>query len=305
MPMELRQQTILGSRDGPHLVVTGGVHGDEYEPMAAIRRLMAKIEPEELRGKVTLVPVVNEPAFLRGDRTAEDGLDLARACPGRPGGSITERIALALSQLIRTADLYVDLHSGGAAMEILPMVGYVLHGDPAVLERQRRMARAFNLPIIWGTTPTLEGRSTSIARDANVPALYAEWGGGGRLNPDGVEAYVEGCLDLMADQGMLDRRPRASMVEHVVEDDRPGSGHIQLCYPSPMTGLFEASVELGQKVAVGDPIGRVTDVLGRRTASIESTQKGIVLCLRSFARVKEEDSLAVVLEIDPSSGAES
>ncbi|MFH1267840.1 MAG: M14 family metallopeptidase [Planctomycetota bacterium] len=296
--MELPQQTILGSRDGPHLVVTGGVHGDEYEPMAAIRRLMGEIEPEKLRGRVTLVPVVNEPAFLRGDRTAEDGLDLARTCPGRPDGSITEQIAHALSELIRTADLYIDLHSGGVAMEILPMVGYVLHRDPAVLKRQRRMARAFNLPIVWGTTPTLEGRSTSIARDANVPALYAEWGGGGRCNPDGVEAYVEGCLDLMADQGMLDRRLRASVVEHVVEDDRPGSGHIQLCYPSPMTGLFEASVRLGEKVAAGDPIGRVTDVLGRQTALIESTQEGIVVCLRTFARVKEEDSLAVVLEVD-------
>ena len=45
--------------------------------MVAIRRLVALVEPAKLRGKLTLVPVVNEAAFLRGHRTADDGLDLA------------------------------------------------------------------------------------------------------------------------------------------------------------------------------------------------------------------------------------
>lgn len=49
------------------------------------------------------------------------------------------------------------------------------------------MARAFGLPLIWGTDPTLPGRSLSVARDANVPAIYAEYLGGGRLN-SGVDA---------------------------------------------------------------------------------------------------------------------
>ena len=38
----------------------------------------------------------------------------------------------------------------------------------------------------------VDGRSLSVARDARVPAIYAEWGGGGRCNPSGVAAYVEG-----------------------------------------------------------------------------------------------------------------
>jgi predicted deacylase len=80
------------------------------------------LDPARLHGRVTLVPAVNEPAFLRGARTAEDGLDLARTCPGRPDGSVTERIAYELSRLILAADLYIDLHSGGVALEILPLV---------------------------------------------------------------------------------------------------------------------------------------------------------------------------------------
>src|SRR5690606_33906976 len=112
---------IEGWADGPHLLITAGVHGDEFEGIAATRRLITTIEPKTLRGRVTLIPVVNESAFLRGERTAEDGLDLARTCPGNAEGSITQRLAHELSALIRSADYYIDLHSGGRAMSILPL----------------------------------------------------------------------------------------------------------------------------------------------------------------------------------------
>jgi sialidase-1 len=55
------------------------------------------------------------------------------------------------------------------------MSGYVLHKSAEILEKQLEMARAFNLPIIWGTSATLEGQSLSVARDANVPALYSQY----------------------------------------------------------------------------------------------------------------------------------
>ena len=108
-------RTIAGAGAKPHLLVTAGVHGDEFEPMAAVRELIRALDPmrPRLRGRVTLAPVVNEAAFLRGQRTAEDGLDLARTCPGRADGTITERVAASLSQLIRAADYYIDLHTGG------------------------------------------------------------------------------------------------------------------------------------------------------------------------------------------------
>ena len=49
----------------PHLLITGGVHGDEFEPIAAIRRLIDLFDGdsarvESLDGRLTLVPIVNE-----------------------------------------------------------------------------------------------------------------------------------------------------------------------------------------------------------------------------------------------------
>ena len=177
-PTALALRTFTGQADGPHLLITGGVHGDEYEPMAAIRRLIQHFSRAERdhgaapwRGRLTFVPVVNQPAFARNRRTAEDDKDLARTCPGRADGSVTERLADALSALIRSADFYIDLHTGGTIYDIMPLAGYVLHANAAVLDQQRAMARAFNLPLIWGTNPNLTGRSLSVARDASVPAI--------------------------------------------------------------------------------------------------------------------------------------
>ena len=148
----INRREFSGDSDGPHLLITGGVHGDEFEPIAAIRSLIQMFDrgapsASRLNGRITLAPVVNEPAFFRGHRMADDGLDLARTCPGRDDGSITERIAAELSRLIESADFYIDLHTGGTEYSVWPLSGYVLHKDPAILERQRAMARAFNLAV--------------------------------------------------------------------------------------------------------------------------------------------------------------
>lgn len=293
--VRLQSREIVGNQPGPRLLITGGVHGDEFEPMVAIRRLMGVVNSVELRGKLTLVPVVNEGAFLRGHRVAEDGLDLARTCPGKAEGTVTERVAHELSELIRAADYYIDLHTGGTALAVWPMTGYVLHPDAGVLEQQRRMARAFNLPVMWGTDPRLEGRSLSVARDAKVPAIYAEYLGGGRCSQAGVDAYVDGCLNVIAALGMVERATVPSRVQIEVEDSRPNSGHMQRCYPSPADGYFEAVVELGQEVDVGDKLGCVVDVLGTERHEMLAGEAGRVLVLRTMPNVRQGDSLAVIL----------
>jgi predicted deacylase len=298
--VELAALQLGGRHDGPHVLITGGVHGDEYEPMAAVRRLARALGGREIRGRVTLVPAVNEAAFRLGRRVAGDGLDLARVCPGRPDGSATERVAHALAALIRQADAYLDLHTGGAALLVYPLSGYMLHADPGVLDRQSRMARAFGLPVVWGTDPSLEGRSLSVARDAGVPAVYAEYLGGIGCDLGGVDALIRGCLGVLADLGVTsgEDRPQPGEAPLIVEDPRPDSGHMQARHPAPREGFFEAAVALGARVSRGDMLGTVSDVLGREVVAVEAEHSGVVLVLRTAARVSAGDGLAVVLETD-------
>jgi predicted deacylase len=297
--MPIAREEFVGRAPGPRMLITGGVHGDEFEPMAAIRRLIARFrESPPPRGRVTLAPVVNEPAFRRGSRVAEDGLDLARTCPGTPAGSVTERIAHELSGLIREADYYIDLHTGGTRLRVLPLVGYMLHADAAVLAVQRRMARAFGLPIVWGTDPRPDGRALSVARDAKVPAIYAEYHGGGGCDPAGIEAYVTGCLRVLADVGVTDDGLPPVAAPLVVEHSRPGAGHMQANHPAPCEGFFDPAVALGQPVRAGDPLGTVTDPLGRQIETVRARYDGIGLVLHTFARVDAGEGVAVILPTD-------
>lgn len=298
--IQLSQKTFTGKTPGPHLLITGGVHGDEFEPMVAIRKLAAGMNTAELSGRLTLVPVVNESAFQQQHRCGADGLDLARVCPGQVDGSITERTAWALTQLIQQADFYIDLHTGGTTLAVSPLAGYSLHSDPDILDKQRRMARAFNLPIVWGTGSKLDGRSLSVARDCNVPAIYAEYMGSATCDPKGVTSYVAGCLNVMSELEMLQRPTPASQIVHLVEDTRPMAGYMQIQNPAPCDGYFATDVTLGQKVEVGDRLGTVCNTMGDQSYEVITEEAGLILTLRTFPRVNQGDGLAVVLSLERS-----
>lgn len=295
--MHLETRYFRADDQGPRLLVTGGVHGDEFEPILAIRRLIRLFTGDDplVTGSVTFVPVVNENAFFRGHRCAEDGLDLARSCPGLKEGGITEQTAAALSDLIRASTHYIDLHTGGTELSVFPLAGYNLVSDPGVLDTQRRMARAFNLPVIWGTSANLDGRSLSVARDAGVPAIYCEYLGAATCSIAGVGAYFEGVLNVMAELGLVHRTPPVSRVEDVIEDPSPGSGHMQVCHPAPMDGCFEPCVALGDRIEKGRPLGHVLDFTGEVSLPVPADASGRVIVLRTFPRVRKGDSTGVIM----------
>jgi predicted deacylase len=299
--VELQTQRFDSGQPGPDLLITAGVHGDEHVPMQAVRDLIQHFREDaalrqSLRGSVTLVPVVNESAFARGHRCGSDNLDLARTCPGKPDGSVTEQTAHALSRLIESADFYIDLHSGGTELSVFPLAGYVLHADRKILETQRAMARAFNLAFVWGTSAELHGRSLSVARDAGVPAIYMEYLGGISPSPEGRAAGAEGCLNVMGQLEMLEREPPLCAVEEIIEDTRPQSGHMQICNPAPITGFFEARVKLGDTVGVGDVLGSISSLAGDETREVLSEQAGRVIVLRKYPRVNADESIGVIAE---------
>jgi predicted deacylase len=296
MTVTLTTIARTGGKPGPHLLVTGGVHGDEFEAMAAARQFARDLVGGDFRGRVTVVPVVNEAAFALGRRAADDGLDLARTCPGRPDGSITERTAHALSEMIRGADFYIDLHTGGVRYDVLPLAGYTLHPDAEILATQRTMARAMGLPVVWGTDPSLEGRSLSVARDAKVPAIYAEYGGGrAGCDPEGVKAYVRGLHGVMAALGMTERTVM-TWTPLVIEDARPQSGHMQAGHPSPADGFFEPHLRPGVRVEKGQLLGTLTDITGDTMRDVVAVCSGLLLTVHVFASVRAGDGLAVVVD---------
>lgn len=296
----VRYKTIPGEREGPHVLLLAGVHGDEYEPIAAATQLIGKVPDILGRGKITIVPIVNFPAFKKASRCGEDGLDLARICPGNKQGTPSEVIAAEVSELISESDYLIDLHTGGNNYEIAPFCGYVLHPSDEVSDKQHQMAHAFNLKSIWGTSSNLDGRTLSIARDYNIPAVYAEFGGGGGSKDEVVKEYVQGCLNVLISLGMAEGELADGRCEYVVKDYRDESGHLQRMLPASSDGFFKAEVSLGDFVKKGQLFGTITDPNDLSVSTVFTDQDGMVFLLRAVPSVREEDSLGGILPITKS-----
>lgn len=286
---------LAGVQPGPTLLVSAGVHGDEFEGIVALQTLAAQFNPAELHGTFVAVPVVNMPAYEAGLRVnPDDRQDLARAFPGDRRGTVTEQIAYVFTQqLIRHADFYCDLHSAGQYYAIEPWVGYQL--KPELLPRQREAAALFGLPTVWGT-PYLPGRTLSAAAQYNVPSLYAEVTGEGRCRDEDVAALVHGVRQLLGWLGITSGPPQPHQPLRVVEDERPDAGYLQGQLRAACGGLFRPAVRLGQQVTQGELFGTIVGPAGETLAMATTPANGRVVFLRTFPRVVAGDPLGTVME---------
>ena len=53
----LRGYRTSGSRPGPHVLITAGIHGSEYPGILAARKLRAFLAEADIAGTVTVLPL--------------------------------------------------------------------------------------------------------------------------------------------------------------------------------------------------------------------------------------------------------
>lgn len=290
---------IDSGKTGPKVLLTAGVHGDEYEPMLTAMQLINELPGLLKSGSVTIVPLTNESAYDNGIRYGEDGLDLARTCPGNSKGTITERVASEISSVIRESDYFIDMHTGGLAYDIYPLAGYMLHPSPEILKKQQEMALAFNLPLVWGTDYRPNGRTLSVARDAKIPAIYLEFGGGTGFRMQVVDAYKKGFIRLLNNFNMLSGQIESdsSVDRYWIEDHRQDSGYLQGKMPSPVDGIFIAEVKIGDEIKAGELFGKVIESFSGRQINLYADIDGLVFLLRTIVKVKNGDALGGIMPV--------
>jgi predicted deacylase len=273
-----------GPSDGPTLAVLAGVHGDEYEGIRAIPEVFRSPELAELRGRLIMVPVCNVLAFRAATRSSPiDGMNLARVFPGDPHGTVTQRIAYALTaQVIAPASLLIDLHSAGIAYTMPTLVGYP-YAETAHARASRAAALAFGCDVLWAhpPDPNAGGRSISAAEQLGVPWIYTEAAGGGRAAPADVACYVAGVLNIMRHLEMLPGRPETGPPRfHLL-----GAGNTDDPIRADTSGYFVSHVELLDLVRVGQVIGEVLDLSGETIEEIRAHVEGRVVMIRGLPAI--------------------
>jgi predicted deacylase len=289
-PPEIKR---VGDAPGPRVTILGGVHGDEIEGVLAARRLLEMLSALKVRGQVTVVPVANPPAYEQGTRCGPDGGNLARSFPGKPDGTLTEKLAWSLTQeVIAGADFLIDIHSAGRHYRMPGFCGY-----PAYLDYGRHTCRELaertGFPVVWGHQQVQPGRSVSAAHDRGIPWLYFESGGGGALTCSDLDASAGGALAVLAAIGVVDAaddRAAPGGPLHVTE----GDGNVDAGLMFSTGGLFIAHVKAGDEAAADAVVGEVVTPGGEHAEWIRSPYAGRVMMIRHTCQVEPGD-LAVLI----------
>jgi predicted deacylase len=284
---------VHGARPGPVLALVAGTHGYEYTSIVALPRVRARLEPARMAGSVILVHMANPPTFYgRRIYVGPDGKNLNRMYPGRADGTVSERIADAITrEVVDKATHLADLHCGDGNESLRPYAYATVTGRKPLDDAIRDLALAFGLDhiVLEKGRPADAGASVYLENTAILrgkPAITAEAGGMGLTDAASVAAQEAGALSLVAHLGIQDLPS--------VRVDKPVWYDRSEVVRSKYTGVWYPAVEKMQSVAAGALLGRVRDPFGAPLEEVRAPFAGEVLYVVGTPPTTEGEPLAFI-----------
>ena len=290
---------VTGASDGPRLTVIAGVHGCEYASMAAVRQWSASLARRDLRGSVRAVPVLNLPAFRARSPFVipQDGKNLNRCFPGDPGGTLADRLAHAtFTQLIRGSDALIDAHCGDLPEALEPFALY--EAGPSE-DQALALAVAYGLGYIIrqeaGPDRAVAGTTSAAAAEVGIPAITAEAGGCGLIEPEAVDLHVAGLDRVLAALGMLgETAAGGGGAAAALSGNGPGPAVLSrfIWLRCDAAGWWQPAVRPGDAVAEGQLLGTVSTLDGGQVLqSIVAPAAGVPMFITSSPAVEADGLL--------------
>jgi predicted deacylase len=294
-PTTMPVHVIHGRYDGPCLLVTSALHGDELNGVEIIRRVSGHPSVKRLKGTLLLIPVMNVFGFVYESRYLPDRRDLNRSFPGSSKGSMAARLAhLVATEILPLCTHIIDLHTGAVARENLPQIRATFTDNPEL----EALARAFNAPVVLDAS-LREGTFRETAQKRGVPALVYEAGEALRFDEVCIRAGVAGILNVLSYLEMI--RKRAPRKAHT-----PLVANSTQWVRAPQSGVMRSRVALGERVAAGDQIAWIGDPFGEHEDPVVSPVAGIVIGRTKVPLVHEGEAVFHIARFDrPSAVAAS
>ncbi|UWQ29482.1 N(2)-acetyl-L-2,4-diaminobutanoate deacetylase DoeB [Leisingera sp. M523] len=285
--------TVIKNGEGPTALLTGANHGDEYEGPIALHELAATTAAEDVTGRLIIVPAFNYPAFRAGTRTSPiDKGNMNRSFPGRPDGTVTEKIADYFQRtLLPMADLAVDFHSGGKTLDFVPFAAAHILEDKAAQGACFAAMKAFNAPY---SVELLEidsgGMYDTAVEEMGKVLVTTELGGGGSSSARSNAIAKKGLRNVLIHFGILQGEMQLDETVNLTMPDDD-------CFLfSEGDGLYEMMADLGETVAKGDLVARVwpLDRTGQQPVEYRARRAGLVISRHFPGLIKSGDCVAVV-----------
>jgi len=276
-----RLQRLRFGQGSPHLVVVGGLHGNELNSVYALNLLAGALRAQAPAGTVDLIPMANAFGIEEGRKLGPfDDQDLNRSFPGDPDGTAMQRVAHALLEA-SCGDVCVDLHSGSNLVREMPQVRLTAGGT------ESELALAMGLPLVWRRAER-PGDGTQLVecwRAAGCRALRVTGGRGATLDKQVGAQIAVALRRLMGALGMS-RPPAPAAVLADVTDEQMRALRCE------SGGFFVPEVSVGERVTAGHLLGRVVAPVGGATLEeVRAPVDGLVTTSRLYPMVHARELL--------------
>lgn len=193
-------------KEGLHVLILGGVHGNEVAGSIAQREIIKKIENSELilkSGKVTFIPVVNEPAFNADARFVDINLNRVVCFHQNPKNN-EEKIANLLIKEIDNCDIMLDLHSTHCEGDVeFGFIDYPTEKNQELLSLIPVENALAGWPEIYAKNETIADCCTErYAYLHNKSGITVECGY--HKSPKAIEVALESILNVLAYYKIVD-----------------------------------------------------------------------------------------------------
>lgn len=281
-----------GNVEGPRVMITAGVHGDELNGVLSAHQLIRSLENQTITGTITVVSAINIPGMLRHSRDFHSSdpdaspANLNRFFPGNSAGDAANRyIDSVWTRLLKSnADCAIDLHTqtSGAVYPLYVFADYRL---PEALQ----MARLMNPDCILDD-PGDAGVLETVWNQALVPSITVEVGMGKLTQPELIDRAVEGMTNILKMIGLLCGQPTEPSVECY-------EGKTIMSIRATQGGFVVPEVELLTDVKSGEVVAKQYNGFGQLVEIYHAPNAGKVLSYNVDA-MREPGGLVVRLIAD-------
>lgn len=263
IPIIVRRSKI----DGPVVLFSAGIHGDEINGVEIVRQLITKKINKPKKGTIICIPIINMFGFLNKSRKFPDGRDLNRVFPGSKNGSLASRFAYhMLTEIMPLVDYAVDFHAGGASRFNAPQIR-LAPNNPEL----KALADVFNAPFTL-YSKNIAGSFRNAGHKLNVQMLLFEGGKSLDIDESVSDAGVQGVKRLLAHLDMLD--PKITV-------EKPESETIYIeksaWIRAQCSGLLHDNGCIGSYVQKGTLLAVITDPFGEFERKVNAPNDGYII----------------------------
>ncbi len=276
MPVHIHRST----KDGPTILLSGGMHGDEVNGIEIVRRFLEKKTADKLlKGSIVAIPIINVYGFINFSRDVPDGKDVNRSFPGREDGSLASVVAHTITHKILPAvDFGLDFHTGGASRTNFPQIRYEKGGELAA-----EIADAFAAPFTLNSK-LIQGSFRETAAQMGKTIVVFEGGETLRIDPKTVEEGLKGISRVLHHFGMLEEKSKIGKKKRRSFQE---SNWIR----AEVSGLFRHKKKSGQKVKEGQTLGYISAPTNDYSVKVKSPTDGYIIGHQNFPLVHKGDAL--------------